>query len=257
MDMSLLVKQLKIYEDEFIRFTDIEKFPAYEVQAGEISEAFLSSHGFETAASATYDSQNQKHILLIRTNIPLNKYTIFHEFTHIIDAEEYKEADIKHQMGLSGYMEYHASQIQLVKMLGAIRVKEVPSFSMNTIIIARDGEKSVSQFISEKQHHAIELFSRSDFLDDTVIFNAAMGALYNYFGFRSICEKYSTDYTENISNAAFLKYIPTSLFVNTNRLMHGWLNEEQIESSIIQYFNIIYPLIMEIKEKRLKRVEEI
>lgn len=247
MNRESIIMQLKIYENEFRTFMNIEKFPVYELQTQEVSQNIADTQGFEVGAATFYRTQNKSHSLLISTNLTLSKYLIFHEFTHMLDSEMYVNGDSGRYAGLSGFTEYHASQVELMQLLGASTFNQVPSFSMDTIITTLAGEKSVSQYVREKQQHAIELFSRADFPADLNTLKSAVGILFNYFGLRSICEMYAIDFSEEVNNQAFLKYISTYLFVALNNLMHGWLDEEKIELSINIYINIIFPLIKEFK----------
>jgi hypothetical protein len=118
---------------------------------------------------------------------------------------------------------------------------------MDTEIETFAGVKSVSQYVGMKQQHAIDLFSRIDFPKDIETLESAVGVLHNYFGLRSICEMYSTDYVENINNRVFLKFISTQEFAVLNRLMHGWFDENKIDLSIKIYINIVFPLIKQFR----------
>lgn len=247
MNSDLSVKQLKTYEDEFKDFMGIKEFPIFELKTKEASLIIADSQGFEVLASASYQPQNNSHTLLVSTNIALSKYLIFHEFTHMLDSEINAKGDKVRYAGISGFSEYHASQVELMQLLGANTVDDVLSFSMDTIITTFAGEKSVYQYVNGKYHHAIELFCRTDFPADLNTLKTAIGLLYNYFGLRSICEMYSLDYTEKTNNEAFLKFIPTWRFAALNRLMHGWLDKEKIEKNIDTYLNIIFPLVNDFK----------
>lgn len=245
MKKDLLLLQLKKYEEDYKKFMDIEEFPAYKLQTREVSLSLSDMRGFEVAASTHYLPQEKQHSLLISTNLRLIKYLMFHEFTHMLDAEMYVRGDKSRYAGLSGYTEYHASQVELVQLLGANSINETEQFSMNTIIRTLAGEKTVHQYVEEKYNHAITLFSRADFPADINTLKSALGVLFNYYGLRSICEMYAVDYEEVVDNEAFIKFIPTQLFVMMNNLMHGWMDEEKIEKSILVYVNIIYPLVQE------------
>lgn len=225
----------------------IKVFPVYELQTKEVSLAIAKSQGFDFVASTFYQSENRKHTLLASTNVDLSKYVIFHEFTHMIDSETNVKGDKMRYAGFSGFTEYHASQVELMQLLGANVVSEGISFSRDSSITTMAGEKSVYQYIIEKHEHANELFSRSDFPVNLDTLKSAFSILYNYFGLRSICEMYAIDYTEKISNEAFLKFILTQNFVALNRLMHGWLNEGKINLSINIYINTVFPLIRQFK----------
>lgn len=247
MDRDLIVKQLKTYEDDYKDFMVIKEFPIYELQTQEASKTIADAQGFEIAASTSYQPQNKSHTLLVSTNLTLSKYLMFHEFTHMLDSEIYVNGDKVRYAGLSGFTEYHASQVELMQLLGGNTIDDVLTFSMDTVITTFAGEKSVYKYVNEKHLHAIELFSRIDFPSDLNTLKSAIGILYNYFGLRSICEMYSIDYSEKTNNEAFLKFIPSQHFVALNSLMHGWLDEQKIELSINLYLNIIFPLIKQFK----------
>ena len=244
---SLIKRKIDGYVNEYIRFMNIEKFPSFDLKFKMVSKSIADSQGFEVPAYASYQVQTQAHVLCVSTNIELPEYLMFHEFTHILDSEQYVRGDPMRYAGLSGYTEYHASQVELALLMGASSIASIPAFSMNTIISTLGGEKSVSQYVQDKLQHAIELFSRDDFPADISTLKTAIGVLYNYWGLRSICEMYAIDFAETVNNEAFLKYIPTLNFTVLNQLMHGWLNESNINLSIPIYTNIVFPIIQTFK----------
>lgn len=242
-----VAEQLDAYVDEYKAFMGIGHFPKYSLQTKSISMAAADTQGFETVASAFYQPLTGQHTLVISTNQCLSKYVMFHEFTHVYDSEQYVNGDKVRYLGLSGYTEYHASQVELAQLLGAKTIDAIPTFSMNTIISTFTKENSVLQYVQDKYQHAIDLFSRPDFPANINTLKSAFGVLYNYWGLRSICEMYSTDFVETIDNAAFLKFIPTMNFTLINNLMHGWLDKIKIDLSISLYANTIMPIIRDYK----------
>lgn len=237
---------LASYQKDYLQFMGIDRMPNYQLLTKEVSQELADARGFEAPADSHYSIKNKVHTLTVGTNVRLTKYVMFHEFTHIIDAEAYTNDNPFRYAGLSGFTEYHASQVELMQLLGAESITQPISFSMNTIIDAFS-KKSVFQYVEEKRLHAVELFSRGDFPADLETFKSAVGVLYNYLGLRSICEMYAVDYKEIIDNAAFLKYIPTANFASINRLMHGWMDRTKIEVSIVFYNNTFLPIIQEYK----------
>lgn len=247
--MDLIIQQLKSYEEDYKSFMEIEHFPCYALQTKEVSLYTAESQGFESAAAAFYQPKTMQHTLSISTNLSLFKEIIFHEFTHILDSELYVNGNDLRYMGLSGYTEYHASQIELAFLLGARTFNTIPTFSVNDYISTYAGEKSVFQYVSEKQKLAIDLFSRNDFPANLSTLKSALGVLYNYLGLRSICEMYATDFKEVNDNDSFLKHISTLDFSALNNLMRGWLDQTKIDMSIPLYVNIILPIIQDYKLK--------
>ena len=247
MNQVKYITKIKEHEGKFKRFMGIKTFPQYTVYTKEVSFWIADSQGYDSAAVTHYDIQSNSHTLTISTNLTLCEYLMFHEFVHMLDSELYVKNDKTRYLGLSGFTEYHASQIELLALLGMNSINDKPSFSMDTIVHTFSGDKSVRQYISEKQQHAIELFSRSDFPSSIETLKSSFGVLYNYWGLRSICEMYATDYTENVQNQSFLNYFPTDVFVLLNRLMRGWLNDSAIEKSIPLYANMLIKLAKEYK----------
>lgn len=238
-----IIKQIDTYIDEYKDFMGIERFPEYTLKTHEAKISTADSQGYEIAAAAHYQPETNQHTLLISTNLLLSKHLMFHEFTHMLDSELYVNHDKVRYAGLSGYTEYHASQVELLSLLGAEKYDATLSFSMKTLVPTFAGTKSVSQYVREKYNHAIELFGRDDFPADIASLKTALGVLHNYWGLRSICEMYSSDFEEKIQNYAFLKHIPTVHFSALNNLMHGKLDSPKIDLSICAYLQIIFPII--------------
>ena len=222
-------EQLNLFVNEYKNFMGISQFPEFYLQTKFASLAIADSQGFESAAVTAYQPITGQHSLCGSTNLELSKYLMFHEFTHMYDSEIYVNGDKVRYAGLSGYTEYHASQVELACLVGAETIGCIPSFSMNKVISTFAGNKRVSIYVKEKYQHAIDLFSRDDFPANISTLKSAFGVLYNYYGLRSICEMYAIDYVEEIKNEPFLKIISTQNYVTMNNLMHGWLNSEQIE----------------------------
>ena len=242
MDNNALIEQIKEYEDEYKTFMRIKEFPSYFIQTKEATAETADARGFEVLACADYIAENKQHILTVSNNIHLDKFLMFHEFTHMLDAETYVKSNKVIYFGITGFTEYHASQVALMQLLGANNINDSIQFSMNDTINVFSGIKSVKQYIDEKQQHAIELFSRKDFAKDIKSLSTSVGVLFNYFGIRSICEMYSNDYIENIDNQSFLKHISTQHFVEMNNLMHGWLSNQDISQCMIAYTNVVVPI---------------
>lgn len=243
MSTESLLTQIKSAENEYKAFMGIQEFPTYETQFKEVSLVKARKTGFESPATSFYKPDSSKHILQVCTNLLITKEVLFHEFTHILDAEVYAKGDKIRYCWLSGFTEYHASQIELMKALGATSVVDAVPFSKGTIIDTFFGAKSVDQYVVGKQKLAIDLFSTNKFSTNLAILKTAMGVLYNYLGLRSICEMFATDYSEIENNATFLKFIPQELFNRLSDEMHGWLNEDKIEASMEVYKKITWGLI--------------
>ena len=91
----------------------ISQFPEFDLKTKFASLAIADSQGFDSAAVTAYQPITGQHSLCVSTNLELSKYLMFHEFTHMYDSEIYVNGDKVRYAGLSGYTEYHASQVEL------------------------------------------------------------------------------------------------------------------------------------------------
>ena len=239
--------EVKKIEKEYKAFMEIDSFPHYSFELKSVSLERADIEGFDSVAQSKYKPETQEHTLIVADNLIIEPYILFHEFTHILDAETYACGDKVKYVSSSGFTEYHASQIELLKMLGAKSVNEHLTFSTNKMVMTIAENKTVQQYIDMKRNHAIELFSRKDFPKDIEQLKTAMGVLFNYWGLRSICYMYCTDYREETDNRAFLRYISSDVFQAMNKLMVGWLSDGIIDICCKGYWNMIYPLIQEYK----------
>lgn len=243
MDSENIIQKIKSYESDYKSFMKITTLPEYSIITKTASLNVAETKGFESLASSKYDLKKHIHSLLVSCNVPLCRYVVFHEFTHMIDTEIYAKNDTLRYIGISGYTEYHASQIELLDLLSVENINEIISFSINNTIETVSGKKTVTQYLSEKYNHAVELFSRKDFPSDIDTLKSALGVLFNYWGLRSICKMYSSDFMLQDDNQIFLKYISHMDFKVLNNLMIGFMNDTNIELCIMIYNKIIFSLI--------------
>lgn len=245
----MLYQQIKRIVDRYIgeygNFMGIDFSPCYELQLKEVSRTRAEVNGIEAPASTRFLIDLKKHILCVAINLSLEKYIIFHELTHMLDSELYVKGSKIRKMGLGGYTEYHASQIGFAELLGADDLKSIKPFSMNDICKTISGNKSILEYVQEKQEAAISMFSRKDFPANIKQLSDSLGILFNYWGLRSICEMHAIDFTEVIANSIFMNFIPSTHFCGINRLMHGWMNEKQIEQSMVLYNTIFCTIVQQ------------
>lgn len=239
--------EVKKLEKDYIDFMAIDSFPSYTFASKTVSLSKADSEGFDSVAQAKYNPGTQEHTLIVADNLIIEPYILFHEFTHILDAETYARGDKVKYATSSGFTEYHASQIELLKMLGVNSVNEHLSFSASKMVMTIGDNKTIQQYVDMKRNHATELFAREDFPKNIEQLKTAMGVLFNYWGLRSICYMYCKDYKEKNDNGAFLRYISPDVFQTMNKLMVGWLSDMLVDISCKGYWGMIYPLIRKYK----------
>lgn len=238
--------EVKKLEKNYLSFMGLDSFPSYALETKKVSLLKADSEGFDSIALAKFDPETKKHTLIVADNIIVEPYIVFHELTHILDAETYAYDKIKY-VALSGFTEYHASQIELLKMLGANKVKEKISFSSSKVITTIGGRITVQQYVDMKKNLAANLFAREDFPNSLEQLKTAIGILFNYWGLRSVCYMYCTDFKEDTSSTLFTRFIPAYVYDEMNKLMVGWLSNEFVEISCKGYLTMIYPLAQKYK----------
>ena len=243
----LLIKQ---FEKEYVLFMGIEKLPEYKLEMYEIKIEKANASGFGAIAQAMYDPKTGGHILRICTNLELKKYVVFHEFTHILDSEEYANRDSTRYAYLSGYTEYHASQVELMILLGAKKITDtITDKSMNSVISTLPNDRTVTDYLNSKHQFVIDMMSRNDFPADIESLKTTLGVLYNYWGLRSICKMQIKDFEESADNTAILQVLPFQVFAVMNIFMDGWFDSAKVEMSFGPYSNALMPIIL---DKKLK-----
>ena len=230
-------KYIQSIESEYQDFMKLDSFPTYGIIEKDVSLEDLDNNKYLSAASAEYDVKTGRHSLTVIKGSKIPKFLLFHEFTHILDSERYVQGDKIRNVGISGYSEYHASQIELLQLIGASSVDSVHSFSMQKVIFALD-QLTVIQYLNNKRSIAMDMFKEIH-EDDINDIAERIGVLYNYFGLRSICKMYASDFYLEEDNSKFMEIIPSWYFSAINNSMNGWLDESQINRSMEAYLKIM------------------
>lgn len=247
MDKNTIEEKLETTKIKYMKFMILRSFPNYDIIIQDITLDANESKQYMKAACAKYDFETQRHSLLVNPLIDFNEYIVFHEFTHILDTEQYANNDRIRYVDLSGYTEYHASQIELLNLLGAKKFSKKVRFKMNQIINTLSGNITVQEYIEDKHNQAIELINNDYFSENSEYMINSLGVLFNYWGLRSICEMYAKDYNENKNNDAFLKRIPPFLYNSLDSLMHGFMSYKKIDIIMKQYETTIRVLLSNCK----------
>lgn len=217
-------------EADFLNFMGMDSMPSYQIVPKEVSLQLAKNQGFESPASVSYDLSTGDHKLNIWSAVPILRadYLVFHEFTHILDAETFSKRDKFKHMANRGYTEYHAAQIDFMKLLGAKSIKDSFSFSMSKSFETYSGTKTAAEFLKETHDHAIELINRQDFPANIETLATTFGIIFNYYGRRSICRMYAIDNLENVDNSSIEKLIRKDTVKALDNFMLGWFDKDHV-----------------------------
>ena len=241
------VRYIKECEEYYKRFMGISTFPDYEVREKELSEEKLNTQGFEALATASYDFENKVHILTVWSK--LNEYgnlgenIIFHELTHIYDYENYTGDDVKKHLVYHAYTEYHASQVQLMNLLGVENISHVTEFSIQDEIDTFFGYMTVKEYVELSSAEAAEIINEGNFPSDISVLSAALGRIFNYYGRRSICEMYAVDYVDFKKDDGIERLLNDEKEQYFNDFMKGWFEDSKIKILVYMYSELLYSLL--------------
>ena len=238
-------QSIKKYTD----FMGIDKFPQFNIIEKNMSIPHALNKGFGSFATHLYDIPTGRHRLEIWSDIytpQLNtEYVLFHEFTHMLDSEMYINKDKIKNAKYKGFTEYHASQIDFLKILGAKQIGEDLIFSMKDRFVTIDDPKCAEELFISSHQAATSLVNRRDFPYDIETLITTIGMIFNYWGRRSICKMYASDYIEKINNVAIENFIGTECFRALDGFMNGWMGESQIAIIGDVYINLVATKIKE------------
>lgn len=170
-------------------------------------------------------------------NAELMKYVLFHEFTHILDTEMYAKKDSSKCIYLSGYTEYHASQVELMVLLGENNIRPNKfTFSLDSEIFHK---KTVKDYLLQKHQLFMDMMNGKAVTMNAEKLITTLGVLYNYWGLRSVCKMYGQNYIEQIDNTPIIKEFPERMFFVADTFMEGWFDKKKVEQSFGLYSNIL------------------
>ena len=139
--------------EDYKKFVGISAFPDFTIKSKEMTLEKSTTQGFDAPAAVFYDVPTGKHSLEIWSKLYLPQmnaqYLVFHEFTHIWDAEVYSLKDKVKHMSNKGYTEFHAAQVDFMRILGARNIYEPFSFDMGQRIETYSGTKKAKDFVEK------------------------------------------------------------------------------------------------------------
>lgn len=247
--LSLYMKRcMKDYE----QFMGISSLPEFGLISKNSSLTAANASGWGTWATHRFDFQTSSYSIEVWEDLWKPQlhgdYVIFHELTHLLDTKNLVKGDKKRNVEMRGFLEYHASQVETIKILNNNKMNKCIPFSMSQNVDTVASTKSVQEFVDEPANIANSLLGRSDFPKDIETFATTIGLIFNYYGRRSICLMYAEDFKEDIEKDKFASFIGKEQFVALDAFLRGYLNSNQIEALGQFYFKM---LEVKMKEYRL------
>ena len=213
------------------QFMGIDSFPVFDVKYYTLDLTGDYSYG----ARAEYDVKTKAHTLMLPRNCGASKFLLFHELTHILDMETLASGEKNHDFCLTGYMEYHASQVELMIMLGADSVKDLLSFSMQDHVEQSDW--TFVQYVNNKLNTAQRLIADKN--QQTRV--DGLNAFFNFLGLKSVCGMFAKDFEETYSYQGIMAKMSSPLFMELRRTYSGWIDD--IDKAVAIYSHAVNAIL--------------
>lgn len=249
MNIPLTSMYVRKCEIDFLKFMNVSCLPNYTITPIDITQEEADSKGYAAPANVKYDFDTNTHHMSIWTIFPTLSadYIMFHEFTHMIDTERFCKSDKIKYIANKGYTEYHASQVALMKMLGAETIDSSLSFTMEQAVETYSGGKSVTELISTPLNTISEIINRDDFPADIGTISIVIGLAFNYYGYRSICQMFADNYTGSENTSALNQLLGDSTVKLLDKLMYGWFDNSKVAVIDNLCKNLIFSMLKEYK----------
>ncbi len=189
--------------DDFQSFVGIDSFPNFAIIPKEMALEKATKQGFDALASALYDSSKGLHSLVIWSKLYLPQMN-------------------------AKYLVFHAAQIDFLQILGAKNIFTPFSFDMNQKVETFSGTKTAREYLDEARTLATNLIQRTDFPANIETLAVTLGAIFNYYGRRSICKMYATGYNDDADMSLISSLIKEQTVTALNSFMLEWLEPERI-----------------------------
>lgn len=238
--------------ESYKKFMGIDEMPDFNIVLMEIEFEEAKQKGYGVPASHFYDVGTDKHILKVWKDIYKSTlhadYLLFHEFTHMYDTYTYSAKNKFLYASNRGFTEYHAAQVELLKLLGAELIEDIISFSLSQPIETIAGRKTVYEYITNSHKAVTKLISSSNFPNSIESLSTGLGMIFNHLGRISICQMYANDYEQYMDEVENLSLEDSYIGVNFLEMklkMKGFLRR----ADILNIGKIYLPTIIELTKK--------
>ena len=233
--------------EDYKNFVGISDFPNFTIKSKEMTLEKSTKQGFDAPAAVFYDVSTGEHSLEIWSKLYLPQmnaqYLVFHEFTHIWDAEMYSLKDKVKHMSNKGYTEFHAAQIDFMRILGAHNIYDHFSFAMDQKIETFSGTKIAKDFVEMPLNLATELIKRADFPANIETLATTMATIFNYYGRRSICKMYAVNYDDASDTSIIATFLGEDTIKALDAYMLGWFDKNKVSLIDELYKRMVLTLV--------------
>ena len=251
--MSYQSNQINIYIfrkiSQYKQFMSIDIFPKIKVSVVNINVPDCLQSKYVALTNHKYRLNDHSHTLEVPELFINNNhadYLLYHELTHAYDIFKYAQNDSNRACALNAFTEYHAAQIELIKLLNFSSVKHTKPFLMTDCINTVFGKCSVTEYINDRYTTIFRLVTHQSFKHDRKTLIVLLAVVFNYFGYISICRMYAGDFCEDqFYFDAIKKIIPHNVVEILKKLLAGWLDDYCINILCDGYTTILQNIFHE------------
>lgn len=246
-DYEAIQRSIYIYKiiENYKRFMKISYFPEFNLKL--IDDNNLIREGYGVAAEHFYNINSNKHTLNIWKDIYKfpSDYYIFHELTHIYDTTLHSAGNKFLYAANRGYLEYHAAQVDLLKLVNATTIDSTVTFSLKQVIDTMFGKGTVLQYINDPHIAVLKIIKKSSYPNSHEEVGNSLGMIFNYLGRISICKMFATDYLDYeqaLTDMMIEKTVLGDTFSKIFNRLNGFLGENEIRIVGDYYLKLIVEL---------------
>ena len=217
-----------------------------DIEVFSMSPADIKNGIYGVPASHQYDVLKDSHKLKIwekSCDARLNfSHLIFHELTHAYDTDRYAKKNKIRYAAIKGYSEFHAAQIEMLKLIGAPNINNVPPFLMDKKLKVLATETTVVEYLRSSQNTMSQSVQKYKYDNDISRISTILGLIFNHLGRITICQRYAINfkkYQKEFSDNIYPKEYCGDKYNLIEKLCQNTMTELSIECLMGIYLQIV------------------
>lgn len=235
-------------KNEFLKFMEIESLASFSIQVVDPPNVTDDKPHFLVPAYTKSNPITGCHRLFVVPQYleTSEKALVFHELTHILDAQMYSGRNLTKHIKNMGFSEYHGKQVELLKRLGADSYYQPFLFSMSQEIECYGNKISVDSFLKTAYQKAVDFIEQDKFPEDAYTLKDGLGLIFNYLGCRSVCIMQSaTGFKDDIDESFLAEFVGKRLWDTLKRRLNKRLDTTEISDLDSWFGGLLHRLMAE------------
>lgn len=247
MNCAEVIPFIEECKKEFLKFMEIESLASFSIQVVDLPNVIDDKPYFLMPAYTKTNPITGCHRLFVVPQYleTSEKALVFHELTHILDAQIHSGRDLTKHIKNTGFSEYHGKQVELLKRLGADSYYQSLSFSMSQKIECYGNKISVDSFLNNAYQKAVDFIEQDTFPEDAYMLKDGLGLVFNYLGCRSVCIMQSaTGFKDDIDESFLAEFVGKRLWDTLKRRLNKRLDTTEILDVDFWFGDLLHKLMV-------------